>query len=157
LHAWAASARHADIQLVIGEGGSGKTRLARQLGQEVTEKYGWRSYWVVTAADEASAAAAARESEIPILLILDYAETRSGISKFLAEITEDGPPANIRVLLLARSAGEWWQQLITSATTILSETLAAVQPIALGPLTGPSGQHEVLPAGWPGIRGRARH
>jgi hypothetical protein len=99
---------------------------------------------VVTAADEASAAAAARESEIPILLILDYAETRSGISKFLAEITEDGPPANIRVLLLARSAGEWWQQLITSATTILSETLAAVQPIALGPLTGPSGQHEVF-------------
>jgi DsbC/DsbD-like thiol-disulfide interchange protein len=72
LHGWAASSLCPDVQLVIGEGGAGKTRLALQLAQELREQPGWRSYWV-PAGDEASAAAIACQGEIPVLLILDYA------------------------------------------------------------------------------------
>jgi hypothetical protein len=46
LRAWAASPLRTDVQLVIGEGGAGKTRLALRLGRELREQYGWRSYWV---------------------------------------------------------------------------------------------------------------
>ncbi len=49
----------------------------------------------------------------------------------------------MRVLLLARSAGEWWDQLIASSGARLSETLAAAPVITLGPLTPRSGQAEV--------------
>ena len=143
LRSWSVSTRHTDIQLITGEGGAGKTRLALQFGQEAAQKYGWQFYWV-SAGEEAKAAAAVRESQIPVLLILDYAETRTDLGEFLTGVIEDGPGANVRVLLLARSAGEWWQQLITGTGAVLSETLAAVQPIPLGPLTGPSGQHEVF-------------
>jgi hypothetical protein len=143
LHSWSVSTRRAAIQLITGEGGAGKTRLALQFGQEAAGIYGWQFYWV-SAGDEASAAAAARESQIPVLLILDYAETRTDLGEFLTGVIEDGPGANVRVLLLARSAGEWWQQLIATTGVILSEILAAVQPSNLGPLTGPSGQHEVF-------------
>ena len=143
LHAWATTSLHADIQLVIGEGGTGKTRLALQLSQELAEESQWRAYWV-SPGEETNAAVAANESRIPVLLILDYAETRNNIGKFLAQVIRNEAKANVRVLLLARSVGEWWQQLIASTVAVLSETLTSVQPIALGPLTDPSGQREVF-------------
>jgi hypothetical protein len=50
----------------------------------------------------------------------------------------------MRVLLLARSAGEWWQLLISESAARLSDTLAAISPMTLGALAGPSGQQEVF-------------
>jgi hypothetical protein len=44
------------------------------------------------------------------------------------------------VLLLARSAGEWWQQLISESAALLSETLAAISPMMLRALTATVGQ-----------------
>ena len=55
LREWAFSTLGADIGLVTGEGGAGKTRLALQLGQELKAEFGWRSYWVPSG-EEASAA-----------------------------------------------------------------------------------------------------
>jgi hypothetical protein len=46
---WAVSDDRVSIQLVIGAGGSGKTRLARQLGEKVAA-LGCRSWWVPIAA-----------------------------------------------------------------------------------------------------------
>ncbi len=54
-----------------------------------------------------------------------------------------GGPA-VRLLILARSAGEWWQQLIASCDMPASDALAAVTPLTLGSLTGPSGQDDVF-------------
>ena len=50
----------------------------------------------------------------------------------------------MRVLLLARSAGEWWQQLISESAALLSDILAAISPMTLGAIAGPSGQQEVF-------------
>jgi hypothetical protein len=142
LHDWAASALAADVQLVTGEGGEGKTRLALQLAQELREQHGWRCYWV-PAGGEASAAAAACQDKTPVLLVVDYAETRTEIAQVLAQVISSAPRAKVRVLLLARSVGEWWQQLAAGSATVVSETLAAITPLTLGPLTGPSGQDAV--------------
>jgi hypothetical protein len=142
LHEWAVSSLGTDIGLVTGEGGAGKTRLALQLVQELKAEFGWRSYWVPSG-EEVSAADAACAGEFPVLLVVDYAETRAQTGDLLARLIGSQPRANVRVLLLARSAGEWWQQLIANTSTVVSETLAAVRPIVLGPLTGPPGQQEV--------------
>jgi hypothetical protein len=142
LHGWAASPLRADVQLVTGEGGAGKTRLALQFGGELHEQSEWRSYWV-PAGGEASAAAAAGQGNTAVLLVLDYAETRTELGGILAQVITSSPRVKLRVLLLARSAGEWWQQLIFGTATIVSERLAAIAPITLGPLTDPSGQHTV--------------
>ena len=51
----------------------------------------------------------------PCVLVVDYAETRTELVGLLNDVAAgDGGP-DLRVLLLARSAGEWWQQLPASA------------------------------------------
>ena len=45
-----------------------------------------------------------------VLLVVDYAENRIGLDVLLrAVVTDKG--AVLRVLLVARSAGEWWERL----------------------------------------------
>jgi hypothetical protein len=44
------------------------------------------------------------------LLVVDYAETRVGLGQMLTALASD-QGCGLRVLLLARSAGDWWDQL----------------------------------------------
>ena len=50
----------------------------------------------------------------PSLLVVDYAETRSGLANMVNGLAADQDGPDVRVLLLARSAGEWWQQLLAN-------------------------------------------
>jgi tetratricopeptide (TPR) repeat protein len=144
LREWLVSDRPAGIRLVTGEGGAGKTRLAIQLAGETENKYGWRSYWI-PAGKEDQAVTSIRAGDKPALLIVDYAETRGNLMALLSDVADGWPKGPcVRVLLLARSAGEWWDQLIASAEARLRETLAATPVITLGPLTPPSGQAEAF-------------
>jgi hypothetical protein len=72
------------------------------------------------------------------LLVVDYAETRTGLQELLAQAFDNAGGPDMRVLLLARSTGEWWQQLITNSEYQLSELLAAFEPITLGPVSDSS-------------------
>jgi tetratricopeptide (TPR) repeat protein len=143
LRDWLVSGRQADVALIIGEGGAGKTRVALQLADEADQEFGFRCYWV-PAGGEQQATDAAQHGGSPVLLVADYAETRSGLATLLAVITKDVPGPSIRVLLLARSAGEWWRLLISESAADLSDALAAISPMVLGPLADPSGQQEVF-------------
>lgn len=104
---WIVSERHVAIQLVIGEGGVGKTRIARQLVEELTDRgLGVRCWWV-SAGTEEDLAQAAKHNDEPTLLILDYSEMRTSLQETLTRVTNDTDGPVIRVLLLARGAGEW--------------------------------------------------
>jgi len=130
---WAVALEHVAVALVTGGGGSGKTRLALQLAERITE-HGYGSHWV-PAGTEPGAIAAARDAGQPTLLVVDDAETRSGLPALLEEVANydiEGP--DIRVLLLALTAGEWWQQLISMSDYKTSELLAAARPFTLGPV-----------------------
>src|SRR5258708_10933762 len=122
LAGWVISPEHVAVSLVTGEAGSGKTRLALRLADQVSE-HGWRTRWVRSRTEE-GAVRAVREAGAPVLLVVDYAETRTSLSALLAGAVggTGGGPA-MRVLLLARSAGEWWQQLISGSGYQLSELL----------------------------------
>jgi hypothetical protein len=89
-----------------------------------------------------------RQDISPVLVVIDYAETFDGLPGLLAQLAAAPLPGEpsplVRVLLLARSAGEWWHQLIAGCSTRLGEALAAVSPLALGAITEPTRQREVF-------------
>jgi tetratricopeptide (TPR) repeat protein len=139
---WCVNGGHAGVRLVTGDGGAGKTRLALQLVKELAAA-GWQPLWVPRGS-ERDAVDEVRVLDQPYVLIVDYAETHGELSALAnaAALDRDGP--DLRVLLLARSAGEWWQQLAASAEEPAAALLEAAAPLTLGPLPAPGGPHEVF-------------
>src|SRR5690242_9734661 len=84
LLSWCATEAHVAAQLVVGDGGAGKTRLSLQLGQEMVEA-GWQLLWVPRGM-EGEVVNAIRELETPCIAIVDYAETRNGLEALLNDV-----------------------------------------------------------------------
>jgi tetratricopeptide (TPR) repeat protein len=152
LRKWCLAEKQMAVRLVIGEGGTGKTRLAVQLSRDLVTD-GWRPMWV-SREQESAAVSAVRAIGEPAVLIVDYSETRPGLAAMLAEVASAGDAPPMRVVLLARSAGEWWQQLVNSADYLLGQVLEAAKPITLGPATTPGRQHELFAEALTAFAGR---
>jgi tetratricopeptide (TPR) repeat protein len=127
LTAWC-SGSGARVRLLTGAGGQGKTRLARELARRLAAAGTW--------AAELLASGSMLPSGIrqPLLVVIDYAETRPQQVQeiILAALSEPGHTP-IRVLLLARSAGDWWDRLRTG-TAELEMALAGAIVEELAPL-----------------------
>ncbi|MFI7134312.1 tetratricopeptide repeat protein [Nonomuraea sp. NPDC050153] len=108
----------AAVHLIHGPGGQGKTRLAGHVA-ELWQRQGW----VVLAAHHRRDRSAADALPVPaldqvpgVLVVVDYAERweTADLLSLLAD-TRVGPGMGdglpVRVLLLARPAGTWWQSL----------------------------------------------
>lgn len=104
------------IRLIHGSGGEGKTRLATQFG-EISRDVGWAVGQATTQpTSEPSADATPPEDPAAgILVVVDYAEAwpLSTLHDFLQEPLLRLRTTPVRVLLLARHAGDWWQDLTT--------------------------------------------
>ncbi|MFB7675809.1 tetratricopeptide repeat protein [Kitasatospora purpeofusca] len=95
--------------LLHGPGGQGKTRLAHHLGRELVGR-GWTVLWPRAAA-RTDQLLEVRRAARPLLVVLDYAETRPGQLAALVEAAAEHPGTSpFKLLLLARTAGDWWQQ-----------------------------------------------
>ena len=141
LLAWCVRDRHAAARLVTGDGGAGKTRLALRLGQDLAAN-GWQQLWVQRGA-ERDGVAAVRTMGQPCLLVVDYAETRDDLEGLLDDMAADRGGPDMRVLLLARSTGEWWQTLLASAEK-RATTLVEAAPLELGPVPAAGGPEELF-------------
>ncbi len=139
---WCWSRGHVGIRLVTGDGGSGKTRLALQLGDELTAN-GWQQLWVKRGSEH-EVVGAVHEMGRPCLLVVDYAETRSELAALLDDVAADEDGPQLRVVLMARSAGEWWQQLLANADELTAALLEASALVALGPVLAAGGPQEVF-------------
>ncbi|NUW34816.1 tetratricopeptide repeat protein [Nonomuraea sp. SMC257] len=121
LHAWRdrAGARVAGregvaVELIHGPGGQGKTRLAGRVA-EVWQGEGW----VVLSAHHRRDRSAPKAFAVPdferaagVLVVVDYAERwDTGDLLTLLGDTLIGGRLPVRVLLLARPSGTWWQSL----------------------------------------------
>ncbi|MGW3352965.1 tetratricopeptide repeat protein [Nonomuraea rubra] len=103
-----------EVRLIHGAGGQGKTRLAHEVARA------WRQDgWVVLAARHRRDRSVPEPFVVPdlaraagLLVVVDYAErwdTADVLSLLADTRVGTGPP--VRVLLLARPAGTWWQGL----------------------------------------------
>ncbi|MFF6955578.1 hypothetical protein [Streptomyces sp. NPDC008317] len=141
LREWCAADGALSGRLVIGKGGQGKTRLARELAAELLSE-GWTVGRLRTpehaAASAAPAEAGSRDvaeavarTTSKVLLVVDYAEKNvTAMRALINTLALDTPLSQVRVLMLARSDGEWWQKLQQEDKyQVLSHP-----PLELGPL-----------------------
>ena len=129
---WCTSREHTAVRLVTGDGGAGKTRLALELAKKLAAG-GWELL-SVGRGYERDVVADVQEFDQPHLLVVDYAETRSDLAGLLDDVARDRDGPDLRVLLLARSAGEWWQQLLASVEYRSATLAEAAIPVMLGPV-----------------------
>jgi hypothetical protein len=123
LLAWCEKDSVERLRLLTGPGGIGKTRLAMQLADRLKE-LGWRCELVGEGQEGRILADVRAVSSGRVFLVVDYAETRISLKALLrAVVADDGAAA--RVLLLARSAGQWWEQLAASEVAIRDLVSAA--------------------------------
>jgi len=115
---WCADTTHViDIALVTGPGGQGKTRLAHELvrnHQELGWVAGFLGSDLIDGGPERDFAPIAdTASDAPgILLVADYANTRPRqLIRLLKKLAGTTDLARVRLLLLARSSGDWWNEL----------------------------------------------
>lgn len=129
LRDWCHAGACADVRLLSGPGGQGKTRLAGELVR-VMGAEGWVGGFVARfeALDRDEVVAGLGNGAVPLLLVVDYAETRRQELPRMIERAHRVAPAPVRILLLARSAGEWWETLCEDAM------LEAAGEVPLGPL-----------------------
>lgn len=108
LLAWAAGSGFG-LRLLVGPGGQGKSRLGRELARHLRDQ-GWVLAWLREHVDESQYERLIGNQE-RTLLIVDYAETRPHQVKRLILEARKHQGQALRVLLIARSAGEWWARV----------------------------------------------
>lgn len=136
---WATNQTHPIcVRLLTGEGGAGKTRLALEMCEHLTEQ-GWAVGFLRSGVTPqvATFVKMLSESTQPVLLVLDYAESRSDeLLRILAALLSQKVHSAVRVFLLARSSGEWWDQLPSrnARCEALLDGFATTGPYTLPPL-----------------------
>ena len=100
------------LRLQAGEGGAGKTRLLIEVCDHLEHSHGWRAGFVERSQSISSGFSALLKEGKSCLIVLDYAETRTSE---IVEITKTALYAlnrpQVRLVLLAREGGDWWNHL----------------------------------------------
>jgi hypothetical protein len=117
--------------LVHGPGGQGKTRLARQFGDQLAQDAAGRIVlWLDRAAPAADLAVIA-DTVVPVLVVVDYAESRPRqLTALLTALSTCRRQPAVKVLALARTAGDWWDQLADTSDAV-ADLLEAATVTAL--------------------------
>jgi hypothetical protein len=109
ISSWCQGPPGTPVLLVVGGGGSGKTRLGREACVQMLAT-GWDAG---IADDQRRDGAATTRLQRPTLLMVDDADLRTTLISALFDYLRwdaAGPPVGL--LLLARAAGGWWDRLI---------------------------------------------
>ncbi|MFF0186662.1 tetratricopeptide repeat-containing serine protease family protein, partial [Streptomyces sp. NPDC005244] len=141
LHVWAGLPGFG-AWLVHGPGGQGKTRLAHHFATLLASQKPWAVLWLRTDASDGSLDVVA-STTAPALIVVDYAETRASQLNNLCQALArhgigTGTGTAVKVLLLARTAGDWWQTL-QDRTPAAEELLDGTAVTHLGALESGSG------------------
>ncbi|MFI1155005.1 tetratricopeptide repeat protein [Streptomyces sp. NPDC020817] len=121
------------IRVITGPGGQGKTRLARHL-TDTLSRQGWVTGHLRSdlTDHDTTPDPAPLTTALPLLLVVDYAETRPRLLRRLVTHLHT-TRHRVRLLLLARSDGEWRTDTL-SATAPVRRLLASAPVVPLGPL-----------------------
>jgi tetratricopeptide (TPR) repeat protein len=126
------------ILLITGEGGQGKTRLGREFAR-TSGLAGWTAGFFrkpvqIQDADQyikraENLAQRLSSSSLPAVIVCDYAETHPVFTDTItAKLIESPPRHPVRLLLLSRTTGAWWDGL----AELLGDAAATVPLAPLG-------------------------
>ena len=108
---WCDGDRPLALRLYTAPGGFGKTRLLRHFVR-IRRDAGWDAGFLPEAAlSEQAASTLLGEGRKPLLLVLDYAESRGSEVEAVVLAAQDTPRPRVRMVLLARAEGDWWSEL----------------------------------------------
>ncbi|MFI7233554.1 tetratricopeptide repeat protein [Nonomuraea angiospora] len=112
LQQWCEDKSAAPVRLITAPGGNGKTRLARQLSHRMSE-FAWQCEYIAPSEGSDVLSAVATKNAKGILCVVDYAETydRATLAGLICSVASPRHRAHTRLLLLARTAGDWWSLL----------------------------------------------
>jgi hypothetical protein len=138
IETWCIGTAQIGVRLYTGAGGLGKTRLFIEMCQRLQARR-WRAGFLDDRATRAPAATWRNLVNHPdsLFLVVDYAETRRAeLIALLREAFATDNDCRIRIVLLARAAGDWWDQLKAERKGVDDLlTGPATQWFSLGPLT----------------------
>ncbi len=128
LSAWIGKPAPVSVRLLTGQGGEGKTRLAMRMIDVLSADEAVP--WVAGHLAPDVPAAQVRESgsvDLPLFVVVDYAEGRvDEVENLLTALTATpSRQAPARVLLVSRSAGDWFRALRETADDAVAALLSA--------------------------------
>ncbi|WP_436530543.1 tetratricopeptide repeat protein [Actinoplanes sp. HUAS TT8] len=130
LGAWCSGAGFAAL-LLHGPAGQGKSRIGHELAGRLTAG-GWATLWLDETAPDVVVAAVA-DVVAPLLIVVDAAESRPEQLRALLQACARHDGARpLRVLMLARTAGDWWRLLRSDAVAerlLDGATVAELPPL----------------------------
>ncbi len=131
---WCARETPRSVQLLTGDGGMGKTRLLIEWCQRIKAQ-GWHAGFLKPGRGE-SDFAPLFEGLTPRLVVIDYAETRlvEVVEPLLRKLALGTTGPKLRLVLLARQAGDWWAALARREPAVEDLLEAAPTPRCLGVL-----------------------
>ncbi|MET7422736.1 hypothetical protein [Dactylosporangium sp. NPDC005555] len=126
LLAWCRSGAALSVAVLTGARGAGKTRAARQLAADL------QPGWVVGALSETTPerrTALLRDVNRPLLLLVEH-PTRQipQLAGIIAALAENAGGHAVRILLVAREAGAWYERLRQTVGHAVFETEPIVVP-----------------------------
>ncbi len=118
------------LWLIQGPSGAGKTQLASEVAYQLTAQR-WPCGWARQGLASYAVAAAARNGRRALLLV-DDAETRADLFELLRTVANGGLPLAVRVIIVAREFGSWWDGMLARLTPPEQEALASGRTIMGG-------------------------
>ncbi|GEM_PF-4123533 len=138
LTSWAEKEAVFGVRLYTGVGGMGKTRLAMEACSQLGEHgftCGFLDYDYADMLIEYLRRDYQSEGDKKLLLILDYAETNYQVVASLLKISASLSCGHLRILLLSRAAGDWWEAVQRSHSIVRELIMEQCStPIELGAL-----------------------
>ncbi|MGW5701715.1 P-loop NTPase, partial [Amycolatopsis japonica] len=121
LRVWAAQPG-VGVWLLHGPGGQGKTRLAHEFSERLrNEDQAWATVWLNPGVDTESIGVLSALSSAT-LVVVDYAESRAEqLTALFTSLSQVSASVAVKVLLLARTAGAWWDELAATGGDIVRD------------------------------------
>jgi tetratricopeptide (TPR) repeat protein len=139
---WALAPDAVALRFLTGGAGGGKTRTARQLARLLQSRQGWQC-GVARPGAEAQAVAAAVESRIPTLLIIEQGFRQEVVADALAALARQDDRSHVRVLVVTRNAETWRERMSACDDDNSARLILAAEQTELGtPSAGPHGHRQ---------------